>query len=257
MVLNKLPRNIKVFTSKILTKYARILLESGFQTSAQPEINGEYWFLRNHNIPLEYIIDGGANQGEWTKYLLKYNLDFKKLILIEPNKLLSKKLNKTYEKDDRIHIVDIGLDYRNDKLSFNIPREGHPHGSFSTSLFSSNSHCEYIQTTTIDNLINELELEFIDLIKLDLEGFDHYALLGARQSLAENKIKIIQFEVTRCWEDASNSPCSTFRLLRKANFDIYWLSKDKLIPINDISNLTHFSLYSNFIAIHNNLDIVI
>ena len=206
---------------------------------------------------MQNIIDGGANQGEWTKFLLKYNSDFKKLVLIEPNKILSKKLNETYKQDNRIHVLDIGLDYRNDKLSFNIPKEGHPHGSFSTSVFSTNSHNEYIKTTTIDNLINELELEFVDLIKLDLEGFDHYALLGARNSLAENKIKIIQFEVTRCWENATNSPCSTFRLLKKANFDIYWLSQDKLIPINDISNLTHFSLYSNFVAIHNNLNIKI
>ena len=182
--------------------------------------------------------------------LLKNNPNLNKVALIEPNAVLAMSLKKRFEHDERTIIVNLGLDYRKDYIPFDVPSEGDSHGNFSSSIFSSPSEISGIETTTVDELLNELNFESLDLLKLDLEGFDHYALLGARNSFANNKIRMVQLEVTRCWEQSGSSPCSALRFLNNAGFKIFLLKRNSLEALNNISDMTHFSLYCNFIGIH-------
>lgn len=250
LLLNVLPRKVKLKFSFLLTRHARILLESSFYSSAEFERNGELWILKNPPFPLRFVVDGGANRGDWTSVLLKNNPNLNKVALIEPNAGLAMSLKNRFEHDERTIIVNLGLDYRKDYIPFDVPSEGDSHGNFSSSIFSSPSEISGIETTTVDDLVNELNFESLDLLKLDLEGFDHYALLGARNSFANNKIRMVQLEVTRCWEQSGSSPCSALRFLNNAGFKIFLLKRNSLEALNNISDMTHFSLYCNFIGIH-------
>lgn len=245
-----LPRKIKLKFSFFLTRHARILLESSFYSLPEFERNGELWVLKNSPQPLHYVLDGGANQGDWTSALLENNPNLVKVALIEPNPDLAKSLKKRFKQNERTIIVNSGLDYRKDYMSFEVPNEGDPHGNFSSSIFSSHLESTGLETTTVDELLKELNFERVDLLKLDLEGFDHYALLGARNSFANQKIGMVQLEVTRCWEQSGTSPCSALRFLENAGFKMFWLNGNGLEPLNNVTDITHFSLYSNFFGIH-------
>ena len=94
-----------------------------------------------------------------------------------------------------------------------------------------------IITSSIDDLLEEYNIQKIDFLKLDLEGFDYFALLGARRSISMGKIDIIQFEVTRCWEESGASPCAAFRFLNNSNYEIYLLKRDSLFKIKNIENI--------------------
>lgn len=107
-----------------------------------------------------------------------------------------------------------------------------------------------VNTTTLDEVLNDLKWEKIDLLKLDLEGFDHNALLGARTALEEGKISVIQFEVTRNWEVSGSSPCATFRYLIQNGFRLFLITEKGLRVLRKPMNIPHFSIYSNFCAIH-------
>ena len=172
-------------------------------------------------------------------------------MLIEPNHELSISLQNKYSNDQRVHIIDKGVDYRNDNVNFHIPKEGHSHGNFSSHLFNSNSKTKKISTTTIDKIFYEGNFDFIDLLKLDLEGFDYYALLGARKCIAQKKIRVIQFEITRSWEHSGASPCAALRFLNNAGYEIFILRPDSLEALININDMTHFSHYCNIIAILN------
>ena len=53
---------------------------------------------------------------------------------------------------------------------------------------------EDIEVKTIDYVINEFKTAIIDLLKIDVEGYEIQVLEGARKSLAEKKINFIYIE---------------------------------------------------------------
>jgi len=50
------------------------------------------------------------------------------------------------------------------------------------------------QVTTIDNFVGENQIDQIDILKIDVEGFEYEVLLGASTILSRGKIRIIQVE---------------------------------------------------------------
>jgi hypothetical protein len=57
-----------------------------------------------------------------------------------------------------------------------------------------NSKSEDIEVKTIDYVINELKTASIDLLKIDVEGYEIEVLKGACKSLTEKKINFIYLE---------------------------------------------------------------
>ena len=210
------------------------------------DLNGEKKFIEETMIPLNRVIDGGANQGDWSAKLIQIRPELKDIVLIEPNEQLSQALQTRFQDESKVTVKCFALDYRKDTLSFAFETkiDAHAHLNFCP---KNERQSESVSTRTIDELMKELKWPSIDLLKLDLEGFDHYALLGARQTLAEGKISLIQFEVTRAWEQSGCSPCATFRFLDQLGFDLYFIHLEGLKKIN-ISETPHFSIYSNFCA---------
>ena len=251
-ILNIIPSKVRLWLSCFFCKISRNLLERSFLTSAEFKDNGEFWFLKNLPTDCKIVLDCGANRGDWTDALLESNDSLDAVYLIDANPILIDFLKSKYQNNQKVHIIHRGVDYRSDKISFHIPDIGDPHGTFSSNMLSS-SFSNSIITSTIDELLEENNIPKIDFLKLDLEGFDYFALLGARKSIAQGKIDVIQFEITRCWEESGASPCAAFRFLKNANYQIFWLHRDSLFKIRDIENITHFSLYSNFICINKRL----
>ena len=179
------------------------------------------------------------------------------LILIEPNPVWVEALRHRFRKEKCVRVISDALDYRKDELLLSYSENADSHASFANTVQpedkGQNLISQTVRTNTIDSLIEKLNLPSIDLLKLDLEGFDHYALLGARKALKENKIKVIQFEVTRAWETTACSPCATFRLLTRAGFRLYHLRPTGLELLDCPVQIPHFSLYSNFCAINESI----
>jgi len=251
--LNIFSKDKKIKFSIFLCKISRALLESGFNSIAEPKINGEYFWLKKYNSRLQNIIDAGANIGTWSENLLKTQSYLKNIIIIEPNEVLCELLSEKFEKDPRVIIECTALDYRKDRLFLNIQNDKHSQATVSaTSNFPVNCQLsrKYINTNNLDNIIKKYAISQIDLLKLDVEGFENYALLGSRTLIRKGKIKLIQFEVTNAWETAGCSPCSIFRFLKNNNFIIYFIEPNGLKKLKNIDSLTHFSIYCNFLAIH-------
>ena len=245
-LLNSLSSGIKSRGSNLLEKWSRILAESTMCSLAEFEINGEKKFIEDTKVPLERVIDGGANQGDWSATLIQARPELQNIVLIEPNEDLNKALQSRFQDESKVTVKCFALDYRKDALplKFDNKIDTHAHLDFWP---TNESEPGLVPTLTIDELMKELKWPTIDLLKLDLEGFDHYALLGARQTLAEGKISLIQFEVTRAWEQSGCSPCATFRFLDQLGFDLYYIHLEGLKKVK-ISETPHFSIYSNFCA---------
>ena len=256
-ILKIIPRRFELQTSQFLTNFARILAESHFHSYPEIEINGELAFLKDLPLPLKIVVDAGANRGDWSDALLSTNPNLDLLLLIEPNSELVNVLRRRFYKEKCVRITSDALDYRKDELLLSYSENADSHASLNNSDRSQASGQNLtsltVRTNTIDSLFEKLRISSIDLLKLDLEGFDHYALLGARKALMQNKIKVIQFEVTRAWETTGCSPCATFRLLTQAGFRLCHLRPTGLELLDCPSQIPHFSLYSNFCAIEESI----
>ena len=64
----------------------------------------------------------------------------------------------------------------------------------SVGMFDGNTVSHTVETTTIDTYMAQAEIDAIDLLKIDTEGFDINVLRGAKDALRRGAIKAIQFE---------------------------------------------------------------
>jgi FkbM family methyltransferase len=106
-----------------------------------------------------------------------------------------------------------------------------------------------VSMTTLD-LATE-DLESIDLLKIDVEGYEKFVLEGAKQAL--KKVGCIYFEVTeKNFVELGYSTPDILRLLDDEGFEIYRRNGEdnELLKVNS-SYTSSKSLYENLIALKN------
>jgi len=134
----------------------------------------------------DIVLDCGANVGVYTRVALESGAKLVVAIEPAPENIACLKRNfpaeiasgrvVVYEKGvwDKDDLLPIQIDPRNSAAdSFLIHREGGVEGA-------------RIPLTTIDKLVAELMLERVDYIKMDIEGAEQRALIGARATLAKH-----------------------------------------------------------------------
>ena len=83
-----------------------------------------------------------------------------------------------------------------------------------------------IEVLTIDDVLISEHIDTVNMIKIDVEGFEHEVLLGCLQSFKENKIKKILCEVHfKYLESKGKSEETIYDLLHEYNFTITQISK--------------------------------
>ena len=74
-----------------------------------------------------------------------------------------------------------------------------------------------------DKLVKELDLSQVDLLKLDVEGNEFKALVGAKDTLKKGIIQCILFEYGGTYLSSNSSLKSIYDLLGNLGFEIFKL----------------------------------
>lgn len=75
----------------------------------------------------------------------------------------------------------------------------------------------------LDDLIEDLGIEQIDFMKLDIEGWEPYALKGCQRSLENAKVKALYVEVSvDNLKRAEAKPKDVLGFLREHGYSLYW-----------------------------------
>jgi len=136
-------------------------------------------FTNNHDgqyFDLEYLpkidkvrfVDGGGYTGDTLPNIIKNYPDFEKIYLVEPNSLHMNIAKKNFEDISNIEFINCGLGLKkilstNDNLK----------------IHNCDHNYQANNIDSIDNIINEK----IDFIKLDIEGAEQDALIGASKTI--------------------------------------------------------------------------
>lgn len=206
MVLGKNIGNVKDITIKdkignIFT-LPNIIENVGFEIC----INGQYEpqtikLISDLLPPGGFFIDIGANIGSIVIPLCLQKKDIKS-IAIEASPWIFKYL---------VNNVDLNLlgniilynnaisDKDNFEVDFYAPHDKYGKGSFSP-IFTSIS--EKVRTRTVDSIIKDFPELVVDVLKVDVEGYEYFVFKGAEELLNSNKAPFIIFEFVE-WAENS------------------------------------------------------
>ena len=188
------------FVNDIL--FSLTLDAKGYKNFGNLQKTGEKKFINRINNELLFCLDIGANVGEYTNLLLSETKA--KIISFEPLPKAFEDLKKIEENNpERLKVFNIALGDDNKILDLNYSNEKSQTASFSKDLnklsFYNFKDSKKIKTNifTLDNFFLEnLDLfeNNIDLIKIDVEGFEFEVLSGAKEIIKKKSPKYIQIE---------------------------------------------------------------
>lgn len=236
--------------------YSLALRGLGIYNYQDTRVSGESWFI-NHILKQAgehlVIFDVGANIGSYSKQILLSGVSVEKIYAFEPHVITYQKLIENVA-DHPIQAVNLGLSDNigvstlYDRASSN----GSSHASLSSAIFSE-VHCEeaestQIQLTTVDEFSKLSQIECIDLLKIDVEGYEINVLRGAEKMIKAGNVRFIQFEFTQL-----NSTIGVFFKdfydLLGSRYAIYRLLPHGVEPIKTYNPTFHEIFgYQNFVC---------
>jgi FkbM family methyltransferase len=232
-----------------------ILQGKGFgaaRISLKIEAKNAISFLNSSKKPI--IFDIGGNVGEYSERILNLNSD-SQIIIFEPSKKNYIILNKKFKKYKNIKIENLGVSNKNGfaKLYHNIP--GSPLASLYKRSFLGSKKVrmngfEKIRITKIKNYMDKNNIKKIDLIKLDVEGYELECLKSLENRI--NKVKVIQFEFGGCNIDTRSYFRDFWIFFNNNKFDLYRITPFNMFKLKNYSENYENFLTTNFIAVNRN-----
>lgn len=167
-----------------------------------PDRNGEYALLtralQSSDGPMT-LLDIGANRGEWSRRAVSLARSGSKALVVhafEPHSGTRTMLEKAVAAMPEIRVEPLALSNETGTASFYSQTAG----AGTSSLHPvSGSLEESVRRTTLDAWMEEVQVQRVDMIKIDVEGFDSLVLEGASRAISAGSVDVIQFEYNWRW----------------------------------------------------------
>lgn len=151
------------------------------------------------------IVDGGANRGNMTQKFLDQYAE-PTIYAFEPIPHLAEELKEKYASKENVHVFQQALGAENTTVSFNILNYQNSSSILTPGKWKQKYHGEKVdiaktvevQQVRLDQAISVGE---IDILKLDLQGYELEALKGAGDLLGRIKIIITEVEFVPLYEN--------------------------------------------------------
>lgn len=200
------------------------------------------------------IFDVGANEGNYTKLLMKIFKSSSTIHAFEPSKKTFKILSKNFSGNKNIVLNDFGLGKKNEKVTlYSFGKYSGLSSIFDRKLEHKNfkgKTSQIVRIKTLDRYCQEKKIKKIDFLKLDVEGNEINVLKGSERMLKSRSIDLIQFEFGGCNIDSRTYFRDFWHLLK--NYEIYRILKDGLYLIQKYDEKDEIFTTTNFLAISKN-----
>ncbi len=151
--------------------------------------------LRNHLPKSPLVIDVGANCGQFAR-MVQEEIHEARIISFEPHPAAYAELLRV----PGIQAVNkaVGDEPGHLQLFDYASAPGSEHASVLSDVFKEIHHGAVanleVECTTLDLFLDAAELARVDLLKIDVEGFELAVLKGAHRAIVSDRIGIVQFE---------------------------------------------------------------
>ncbi len=213
------------------------------------------------------LFDCGARHGVWTEAFFKTYPNAKiEAHLFEPTQRGCDFIREHHDDvfgpcrfGHTIKLNQIAVGEREEVLTLHLDKEGSGWASFVARPDFPPIMTEDVSVKTLDDYAAQANVERIDLLKLDVEGWEWRALKGASRLLAEQRIGSVLFEFSQCNVFTRTFFYDLWTILRPTGFDFFFVDRSqefRLQPIPQYSGeWERFKGTSMFFARHHSLPV--
>lgn len=164
-------------------------------------VSGESWFLNTYLAKLDrpVVLDVGANVGNYASLVLESNPQTE-IYAFEPHPVNFEKLQARCKGLNQVSLANLAVgEVSGEKLLFDLKgRDGSSHASLHQGVIECIHKEESVEHSVnvvdLDSWIQSNQLDRIDLLKIDTEGNELAVLEGAKELIAQKKIRAIHIE---------------------------------------------------------------
>lgn len=233
---------IVLFRDSILCKF----IYFGFEEN-------EIKFLLKYLKKGDTFLDVGANIGMYSLLASKLVEDRGKIVAFEPTPIIFERLQQNIRLNEltNVYAFNLGLSNQKSTIDFHVSKDGHDAwNSFALLDLHHESETIKIDVDTIDSFLIEKKIDKVDLIKVDVEGWEKYVLEGSVSLLQKEDAPIFLVEFTETNAFAAGYYLGEiFDYMKSYGYDWYAYDAEQNLLINEKKKL-HYP-YENLIAIKN------
>lgn len=176
--------------------------------------------VRNRLKPGMTFVDAGANVGYFTALAASCVGPSGRVFSFEPQPDSYRKIAAMIERNNlpQVRAFRCGLSSAEGILPLYLAPEGDGEQN-ATMVEHGASRCVMVPVKTLDQWARDMQIEQIDLIKIDVEGHEPKVLEGAARLLTERRIKAVLTEFNEVWlRKSGNSSDRLHTSLERAGF---------------------------------------
>lgn len=203
------------------------------------DVNGEKYFFDAIKDKINILFDVGCRmESEFINFTGEVHY-------FDPVPYYIDKLKLQEIKNSKSYFNDFGLGSKNDTIYYYPSHESFYDRKVSLTTDEHNKFLLDIKKSS-DYIISN-DINCIDFLKIDTEGYEFEVLKGFEEHL--EKVKLIQFEYGGTYLDSGVKLLDVISYLKSKNFSkFHYLTQYGMIPITDFTD--HY-MYSNIICQHN------
>lgn len=172
-------------------------------------------------------VDVGANVGAHTLTLSRLAGANGRIVAFEPNPEIRQKLHRNVQLNalGNVSIFDCALGKSSEILQLRVPRkdsaEGSNPGLASLMALDTPHDCVEVVVRRFDDVADELAIQRLDLIKIDVQGYEQHVLEGMDASLRRFKPAVIfEFEEW-AWKKSGSTWGGVYDLLADLHYEVW------------------------------------
>jgi len=173
--------------------------------------------------PGDVALDIGANIGLQSIRMSRSVGDQGKVYAFEPLTHLQEKFcnNAKLNKANNIKLFPFALSNAESEADFTINKTNWNQGTFSIGTTHSGSEIQHVFIKVADVIPEIVSLTRLDLIKIDVEGFEYQVLLGLKQALEKHRPRIIFEYDYNYWQSNGQQIADCFVFLTDIGYIVY------------------------------------
>lgn len=210
----------KIKIGNLLYKYCFPLYNFSYSRFKLKNDQVEIKLLKQLIKPGDYILDIGANIGFYAKLLAEFTTSKGRVFCFEPDSTNFKYLTKNVKGIKNITLFNKAVSDKDDTLKvyksklLNVDHRTYPVNNYDS--------IEEISSVKIDDLIANKIIPKVDIIKIDIQGYELTAFKGMEQLLSSSTdLKIVAEYWPHGFKRAGTSAVEFFDFFHSLNYKFY------------------------------------
>ena len=230
-----------IFCRKSLYKlnlfiYKMSLHGIGILNFENKKLSGEKKFIKSigSKIKRPVVFDVGANEGEYSKEVKSSN-NASKIYAFEPHPENFKKLDEAIS-GENVHKIRAACGSNEGQIYlYDHDEKGSRHATpvegVMENIHGREKKATKVKVKKIDHFVNSKEINRIDILKIDTEGYEMEVMIGAKEAIKRGRVRCIQFEFNEMNVESRVFAKDIVKLLKK--FSFFRMMPDGLVRLGE------------------------